>query len=140
MVLHTLFFSDSSLFFHLSPLFTIFSTFQKSLPIFAYLPISIGTFFALISTTVLLPAEFLGIFSSTLSISSIPLSWNFDFWGVFVLFRLSHVHSIRQRLGENPLINMEVKIFNLLACSKSFPWFQASSGNYTWIIHAPHYE
>ena len=65
-----------------------------------------------------------------------------EFWllGVFVLFRLSHMHSIRQRLGENPLINMEVKIFSLLACSRSFPWLQASSGNYTWIIRAPHYE
>ena len=35
---------------------------------------------------------------------------------VFVLFRLSHMHSMRQRIGGNPLINAEVKTFNLLAC------------------------
>ena len=40
----------------------------------------------------------------------------FRLFGVFVLFRLSHMHLMRQGLGVNLLINVEVKIFNLLAC------------------------
>ena len=35
----------------------------------------------------------------TLLVSSPPLSWNSDFWGMFVLFRLSHMHSMQQSLG-----------------------------------------
>jgi len=49
------------------------------------------------------------------------------------------MHSMWQRLSENPLINAKVKIFNILTCFGSFPWFQASSVNYTWIIRAPHF-
>ena len=45
------------------------------------------------------------------------------FWllKVFVLFRQSRMHSIRQRLGGSPLINAEVKIFILLTYSERFP-------------------
>ena len=113
---------------------------QKDPLTFASLPLFIGTFLVLIFTAVMLPAKFLRIFFFTLSVSSFPFSWNSDFWGVFVLFRLSHMHSMRQKLGENSLINAEVKIFSLLACSESFPWFQTSSRNHIWIIRAPCFE
>ena len=86
-------------------------------------PHFIMTFFALISTAVLLPARFSEIFSFTFLVSSPPLSWNFDFWGLFVPFKLSHMHSMLQRLGKNLIINAKAKIFNIIACSRSFPWF-----------------
>ena len=91
---------------------------------------------ALITTAVMLPTRVFGIFSLTLLISSPPLSWNSDFWELFVLFRLSYLYLMQQRLGKNPIINAEAKIFNFLACFRSFPWFQASPGNHTWTIHA----
>ena len=40
---------------------------------------------------------------------------------VFVLFKLSQMHSMRQRLGGSPLINAEVKIFTLLTYSERSP-------------------
>ena len=104
---------------------------------FVSLPSFIVPFLTLIFTAVLLPAKFSKIFSFTLLISSPPLSWNFDFWGLFVLFKLSHLHSMWQSLGKNPIINAETKIFNLLACFGSFLWFQASPRIHTWIICAP---
>ena len=131
MVLHTFSLFDRtylcffSLFFFFSFLF-----FLASLPPF------IGTSLAFFSLIVLLLAKLLEIFFFTLSVSSPPLSWSSDFWGVFVLFRLSYMHSMWQGLGGNPLINAEVKIFNLLVSSRSFLWFQAFSGSHTWIIHA----
>ena len=71
------------------------------------------------------------IFFFTLSISSPPLSLNFDSWGMSVLLRLSYMHLMWHRLGKNPLINAEVRIFNLLVCSGSSLWSWVSSGNYT---------
>jgi len=117
-VLHTLSFSQTTPFSSFSPPFLYFLPLKRSPSLFAYLPLFISTPLVLIFTTVLLPAKLSGIFSFTLSVSFLPLSWNSDFWGVFVLFRLSHMHSMWQRLVENPLINAEVKIFNLLACSR----------------------
>ena len=114
-----------------------FTFYPKSPLSFVSLPSFIVPFLALIFTAVLLPAKFSKIFSFTLLISSPPLSWNFDFWGLFVLFRLSHLHSMWQSLGKNPIINAETKIFNLLACFGSFLWFQASPRIHTWIICAP---
>ena len=125
------------------PLFLFdYSTFyfspSKEAPFpFACLPPFIATFLALICIAILLRTRFSRIFFFTLSVSSPLLSWNSNFWGVFVLFKLSHMHSMQQRLGKNLIINVEVKIFNLLVCSGSFPWFQASLENYTWIIRAP---
>ena len=132
LVLHTL-----SLYLYFRLFFFFFFFYHPNPLSFAFLPPFIMTFFALISTTILLPPRFSGIFSFTLLVSSPPFSWNFDFWGLFVLFRLSHMHLMRQRLGKNPIINAEAKIFNLLACSGSFPWFQASPGIHTCIIRAP---
>ena len=40
--------------------------------------------------------------------------------GVFPLFRLSHMHSMRKRLGGDPLINAEVKISAILICLEGF--------------------
>ena len=132
MVLHTLslylsfrLFPFLFLFLFLFFFFFFFFCFHSDLP-FIFLPPPppfIITFFAVISTTVLLPARFSEIFSFTFLVSSPPLSWNFDFWGLFVLFKLSHMHSMLQRLGKNLIINAEVKIFNILACSGSFSWF-----------------
>ena len=119
----------------LSSLFLFPSFFD---PLFlASLPPFIGTSLTLISTTVLLPTKLSKIFFFTLSVSSPPWSWSSNFYGVFVLFKLSHMHSMRQGLGENPLINVNVTIFNLLVCSGSFSWFQVSSGSHTSIIRAP---
>ena len=98
----------------------------------------ITSILTLITTVVLLPDRASGIFSLTLSDSSPPLSWNSNFWGSFVLFRLSYLYLMWQRLSKNPIINVEAKIFNLFACSRSFPWFQESPGNHTWSIHTPH--
>ena len=99
----------------------------------------IGLFLALISTTVLLLAKLSGIFFFTLSVSSPPppLYLNSGSWGMSVLLRLSYMHLMWHRLGKNPLINAEVRIFNFLLCSGSFPWSWVSSGSYTWIIGAP---
>ena len=50
--------------------------------------------------------------------------------GVFPLFRLSHMHSMWQRLGGSPLINAKVKIFVILMCSGRFPVVQSASCRY----------
>ena len=130
MVLHTFSLFDRTYLCFFSFFFFSFLFFLASLPPF------IGTSLAFFSLIVLLLAKLLEIFFFTLSVSSPPLSWSSDFWGVFVLFRLSYMHSMWQGLGGNPLINAEVKIFNLLVSSRSFLWFQAFSGSHTWIIHA----
>ena len=96
----------------------------------------ITSILTLITTAVLLLDRASGIFSLTLSDSSPPLSWNSDFWELFVLFRLSYLYLMWQRLGKNPIINAEAKIFYLIACSGSFSWFQASPRNHKWTIHA----
>ena len=65
-------------------------------PFLFYLsPPFIASILVLITTIVLLSARALGIFSSTLSDSSPPLSWNSDFKGLLVLFRLSHLYLMR---------------------------------------------
>ena len=66
-----------------------------------------------------------------------PLYLNSGSWGMSVLLRLSYMHLMWHGLGKNPLINAEVRIFNFLLCSGSFPWSWVSSGSYTWIIGAP---
>ena len=119
-VTHFLFLSDNSLFFLLSP-FSLFFTSQKipllvclSPPFYKYTSCSYLYNCPIASQTLRdIFLYFIGFLPSL-----IQELWNSNFWGVFALFRLSHVHSIRQRLGENPLINAEVKIFNLLACSR----------------------
>jgi len=113
-------------FFHLKPPLHIFLSF----PLYRYIPCSNLYSYPVTSRI------FRDIFLSF--IGFLP-SLILKFWllKVFVLFRLTHIDSMRQRLGGNPLINAEVKIFNLLVCSGSFPWFQAPSGIYTWIICAP---
>ena len=64
---------------------------------FASPPSFIALILAFIITTILLPARVLGIFSLTISVFSPPLSWNSNFWGLFVLFRLSYLYLMRQR-------------------------------------------
>ena len=78
---------------------------------FAFLSSFIASVLSLMTTTVLLPAKDSGIFSLTLSVSSPPLFWNSDFWGLFVLFRLSYLYLMRKRLDKNPIINAKAKIF-----------------------------
>ena len=56
--------------------------------------------------------------------------------GVVCTVQVSYLYLMRQRLDKNLIINMEAKIFYLIACSGSFPWFQASLGNHTWTIRA----
>ena len=113
----------------LSPLF--FRSF-----LFYFSPPFIASILVLITIAVLLPARASGIFSSTLLDSSPPLSWNSDFWGLLVLFRLSHLYLMQQRWGKSPIINAEVKIFNLLAFFRTLPWFYDYPGNHAWITHA----
>ena len=48
------------------------------------------------------------------------------------------MHSMRQRLGKNPLVNAEVKIFNLLVDYGSFSQLPASPVGHTLIISAPY--
>ena len=74
-------------------------------------PFYIALILTLVTTTVLLPTRVLGIFSLTLSVSSPPIFWNSDFWGLFVLFRLSYLYLMRKRLDKNPIINAKAKIF-----------------------------
>ena len=62
--------------------------------------------------------NFQGYFPLLYRFPSFPYLEILTFEGVCTI-KLSHMHSIRQRLSENPLINAEVKIFNLLACSGS---------------------
>ena len=50
--------------------------------------------------------------------------------GVFPLFRLSHMHSMWQRLSGSPIINAKVKIFVILMCSGRFPMVQSASCRY----------
>ena len=102
-----------------------FSFFNPPPPFASPLPF-IASILALIIIAVMLLAKVSGIFSLTLLNSSSPLSQNSNFWRLFVLFRLSQLYLMWQRLGKNPIINQEAKIFNLLACSGSFPWFQES--------------
>ena len=117
---------------------SFFFFFFQPPPPFASPLLFITSILALIITAVLLPTRVSGIFSLTLSNFSSPLSWNSDFWGFFVMFRLSYLYLMWQRLGKNHIINAKAKIFNLLACSRSFPWLQESPENHTWIIHAPY--
>ena len=100
-------------------------------PSFASPLLFITSILALIITAVLLPSRVSGIFSLTLSNSSSPLSWNSNFWGLFVMFKLSYLYLMWQGLGKNPIINAEAKIFNLLACFRSFPWLQESLENHS---------
>lgn len=61
--------------------FSFFSiSFFLSPPLLASLFPYIDTCLVLISTVVQSSTEFSGIFSPPLSVSSLPLSWNFDFW------------------------------------------------------------
>ena len=106
------------------------SLFFRSPPFASPLPF-ITSILTLITTVVLLPERASGIFSLTLSDSSPPLSWNSNFWGSFVLFRLSYLYLMWQRLSKNPIINVEAKIFKLFACSRSFPWLQESLENHS---------
>ena len=77
-VLHTLAFLYSTYFCLLSLFFlSIFSFSFSYLPFFLF----IGTSLALISIVVLLPTALSEIFFFTLSVSSLVLSWRYDFWG-----------------------------------------------------------
>ena len=60
--------------------------------------------------------------------------------GIFSLFRLSQMYLMQPRLGKGSQIDVEVKIFNLLACSGSFIQFWASSRSYMWIIRVPRFK
>ena len=102
-------------------LFLIFFFFNPFL--FACLLPYIGISFVLIPTIVLSIAKFSRIFSSFLLVSSLPLFRNFWLLGGFVLFKLSHMHLMWQRLGGSPLINVEVKIFILLTYFEDSPRF-----------------
>ena len=103
--------------------------------IFSYPLPYIGVFLFLSLQLFFCQLSFQGFFFSF--ISFFP-SLILEFWllRVFVLFRLSLIHSMQQMLGGNPLINAEVKIFNLLVCSGSLLRFQISSRNLIWIIRA----
>ena len=54
---------------------------------------------------------------------------------VFTVQAVSLVFNTAE-VGKNPIIDVEVKIFYLLACSRNFLWFRESPGNHTWIIRA----
>ena len=90
------------------------TSFSSTSDILPHLPISppppfIVTFLVLIFTIVLLPAKFLGIFFSTLSVSYLPLSWNFDFLGgVCIVQAISYAFNVIEVRWE-PLINAEEK-------------------------------
>ena len=80
--------------------------------------------------------EYQGYFSLTLLVSSPSCLGILTAWELRVLFKLSYVPLMRQELGKNPLNNAEVKIFLLLAPSRSFPWSLVSSRGHTLIIRA----
>ena len=84
--------------------------------------------------------EYQGYFSLTLSVSSPSYLGILTAWELRVLFKLSYVPLMRQELGKNPLINSEVKIFLLLAPSRSFPWSLVSSRGHTLIIRASRFD
>ena len=118
----------------LSPWFYTFSLFvqgcspsfpsldlKRTSPFYASSPLFISTLLILIPTTVMLPAKHSRIFFLTLSVSSPPLSLNTNFWRIFVLFRLSHMYLMRQRLGKNPIINATVKNFQPSCVFWKFP-------------------
>ena len=48
---------------------------------------------------------------------------------IFSLFKLSQTYLMRKRLGKDSQIDVVVKIFNLHACFRSFPWSWATSGS-----------
>ena len=80
--------------------------------------------------------EYQGYISLTLSISSPSYLGILTTWGLRVLFRLSHAPLMQQKLGSNPLINVEVKTVLLLAPFRSFLWLLVSSKGHTLIIRA----
>ena len=84
--------------------------------------------------------EYQGYFSLTLSVSSPSYLGILTAQELHVLFKLSYVPLMRQELGKNPLINSEVKIFLLLAPSRSFPWSLVSSRGHTLIIRASRFD
>ena len=80
-------------------------------------------------------ALFLGSLHFSPFIGFLP-SLILKFWllGVFVQFRLFYLHSMRQELGGNPLIKVEVKIFRFGLCP-----VEVSIGHIGWwtCVHHP---
>ena len=97
----------------------------------------IGTLLLLILIVVPMQAKHSEIFFLTLLGSSLPLSLSFVSWGIFSLFSSPQTYLMWQRLGKGSQIDEEVKIFNLLACSGSFPRSWVLHGSYMWVIRAP---
>ena len=96
----------------------------------------ISTLLIIIPTAVLLLAKHSWIFFLTFFVSFPLLSLSSIFWQIFSLFELSQMYLMWQRLGKGFQIDARVEIFNLLACSRSFPRSLALFGSYMWVIHA----
>ena len=140
MVLHgnsTLVFISSYSYYFSLYLFLLFFSYFFHSPFFFLSSPLYRCLFILTFTVVLLPIEFLGIFCSLLLISS-PSYLETWLLGVFVLFKLSLMHSVQQGLGGSLLINVEVEIFNFLACSGSLSRYQVLSENQIRIIRTPY--
>jgi len=96
-----------------------------------YKPHSYSNFYSCYTTGLVFKDIFL-----TLLDSSPSLSLNSAFSEIFLLFRLSYMNLMQHRLGEGSQIEVEIKIFDLLACSGSFPQFLVPFGGSMWIICA----
>ena len=68
----------------------------------------------------LLVGSFWDIFPSSIGFPSILIIKQ-DFWGVFVLFKLSYMYLMWQRLGGEPLTNAKVVVSVILILLGSFP-------------------
>ena len=119
---------------------SLLSTFPKIIkknPLLFYFLLFIGTLLLLILIVVPMQAKHSEIFFLTLLVSSLPLSLSSVSWGIFSLFSSPQTYLMWQRLGKGSQIDEEVKIFNLLACSGSFPRSWVLPGSYMWVIRAP---
>ena len=118
------FFSNRSFSSHLDPFsFWLLSPLQLQ-PLF--LPFQLFRFYP----------KYQGYFSLTLSISSPSYLGILTARRLRVLFKLSYAPLMQQKLGKNPLINVEVNIFLLLAPSRSFPRLIVSSRSHILVIRA----
>ena len=105
-------YSSLSLFF--------FNIFLNRLSVVAFTPF-ISIYPSLISPTSLLLAIFFGDTCHILPWFSLIFIMKHDFWGLFVLFRLSYVYLMWKRLGREPLINVEVTTSMIFILSGGFP-------------------
>ena len=96
----------------------------------------IASILVLILTAVLLLPRVSGIFFPYFIGFLTFLSWDSNGLGVTRIFQVVYAPLMWHKLGKNPFINAEVKIFLLLASSRSFLWLLVSSRGHTLIIRA----